>query len=823
MKRTLAVLVIIIAICAFFFRAYLFGGKLLFPTNLLVAFYNPWNTQHYPGWNNIPFKGLGTDNLLIFYPMKTLLRHALTQHTLPLWTPYNFSGGPLFGDGESAPMYPLTYLYLFPSLPDAFSIMVILVPMLTMLFTYGMLRHFKLSRVGALFGAITFAFCGFMSVWMEENPAVSQSAIWLPLLVWILDLLITQPRRRWFAIFSLLTAVMIASGFLQIVMYELVFLTAFAIFRIMTIPAAGKWRQFYHVALSGIIGCMLVAPYLTTTWEAYRLSPRDFVNVPEIRSIFLVQWSHLLSLFNPDWLGNPGTYNYLGVGTYYDKALFIGVIPLVFVLFGLWTKKSRLENFFWWVTGVTLFLGISSPPAQWLFGLPISILSSMLPSRIFYLSSFALSVIAAIVFDRMQRKEWYETVGGKLRQVIGIYLIIIILLEVFLLAFLTELGIPTFTAGAIAHTIRSAIVSTVQMIPALQSILLRNISISLSLTAFTLFTLYAAYRIKMLRSTVPFFLIFLTIVSAWYFTNKSLYTGERQFVYPANPMIEELRRVAGLDRIGFADSASRIKPAINAVYGLYSIEGLNPVFSYRYGQLIKSAVSGGRLDRDIPRISVELDTKQAFADASAAGRIQQLLSLLDIKYITEYKESAKQKNYDWYTKTYPTHTKIWENDTFRIWKNPDTLPRAFVATTVTVSDNPQHTLDLLYDPNTNVYTDAIVDGPISLPPRTSEISTYNGAVIDSYRMNDVTVTSHATTSGLLVLTDTYAPGWHATVDGKWAPVYRTDFTFRGVPVPSGTHTVFLYYQPESFILGVWILTGGVILFIGCGIFLHPRI
>ena len=105
-----------------------------------------------------------------------------------------------------------------------------------------------------------------------------------------------------------------------------------------------KWKRFWLVVLAGVIGIFLVMPYLAPTWEAYRLSPRDFVKVTEIRSIFLVQWSHILSLFNPDWLGNPGTYNYLGTGSYYDKALFIGVIPLVFVIIGTFLKKTTVQK-----------------------------------------------------------------------------------------------------------------------------------------------------------------------------------------------------------------------------------------------------------------------------------------------------------------------------------------------------------------------------------------------------------------------------------------------------------------------------------------------
>ncbi len=784
MKRNFFIFAIILAIVVFFFRSYLFGGKLLFPTNLLAAYYSPWNTESYPGWEHgIPFKGLGHDNLLIFYPMKTLLRKAMSEHALPLWTPYNFAGGPVFGDGQSAPMYPFTYLYLFPSLPDAFSLMVILVPTLTMLFTYGMLRHFKLSPLASLFGAVAFAFSGFMSVWMEENPAVSQSAIWLPLLVWMLDLLITQPKRRWFAAFAVSVAIMMSSGFLQICIYELLFIAAYAL-------VFGR-KRLGLIILAVLAGLLLVAPYLAVTWEAYKLSPRDVVAVPEIRSIFLVQWSHILSLFNPDWLGNPGTYNFFGIGSYYDKALFIGVIPLVFVVIGLFAKKTLWEKFFWWAAGITLFLGISSPFTQWLFGLPIPVLSSMLPSRIFYLTSFALAVIAARVFDRKPQLP---------QPAIGVYLAIVILLELFIVAVYTEVGLPTFPAGAIAHSLRTAIASGMHVSESYPTIAIRNIMVSIILTLFTMISLYAADKWKRVRVAIPILLFLATIASAWYFTGKSLYFGERQFIYPDIPLTRQLQKTAGLERIGFANHLSRIPSGTNIVYGLYSPEGLNPVFSLRYGQLMRSAINGGLLTNDIPRISVELDLEHANKDAGTARRIKKLMSLLHMKYIVEKKESG------WYKRVFPNHTVVWEGTYFRIWENPDTLPRAFVATAVIVEKDPQKIVDAIY--SIDLRKTAVVEEPMTVSPGT------NAVTVDTYRMNDITMSVHSSSDGLLVLTDNWAPGWRAKVDGNQTPVYRTDFTFRGVPVPAGDHKVFMYYWPDSLTYGLWAMGGGILLLAG---------
>ena len=65
-----------------------------------------------------------------------------------------------------------------------------------------------------------------------------------------------------------------------------------------------------------------------------------------------------------------------------------------------------------------------------------------------------------------------------------------------------------------------------------------------------------------------------------------------------------------------------------------------------------------------------------------------------------------------------------------------------------------------------------------------------------------------------MVTDNFAPGWRAEIDGTEAPVYRTNFTFRGVSVPAGEHTVTMYYLPQPFITGLLAMGVGIVLLIG---------
>ncbi len=64
--------------------------------------------------------------------------------------------------------------------------------------------------------------------------------------------------------------------------------------------------------------------------------------------------------------------------------------------------------------------------------------------------------------------------------------------------------------------------------------------------------------------------------------------------------------------------------------------------------------------------------------------------------------------------------------------------------------------------------------------------------------------------GMVVLADTYYPGWKLSIDGKPAPIYKVNRVMRGAAVEAGRHTLVFRYDPGSFRLGWRITMGGLV-------------
>jgi len=74
--------------------------------------------------------------------------------------------------------------------------------------------------------------------------------------------------------------------------------------------------------------------------------------------------------------------------------------------------------------------------------------------------------------------------------------------------------------------------------------------------------------------------------------------------------------------------------------------------------------------------------------------------------------------------------------------------------------------------------------------------------------------TRAPAAAFVVVTDSYFPGWTATLDGRPVSIHRVDQMLRGVAVPAGTHQLRMVFVPEGWraavpvtraALGAWLV------------------
>ena len=75
------------------------------------------------------------------------------------------------------------------------------------------------------------------------------------------------------------------------------------------------------------------------------------------------------------------------------------------------------------------------------------------------------------------------------------------------------------------------------------------------------------------------------------------------------------------------------------------------------------------------------------------------------------------------------------------------------------------------------------------------------ATIASYRAGRVRVAVQRMSPGLLILSQTWAPGWRVTDNGRVANVLRVDYALTGVYLTPGDHQIEFVYDPPEWELG----------------------
>jgi uncharacterized membrane protein YfhO len=116
-----------------------------------------------------------------------------------------------------------------------------------------------------------------------------------------------------------------------------------------------------------------------------------------------------------------------------------------------------------------------------------------------------------------------------------------------------------------------------------------------------------------------------------------------------------------------------------------------------------------------------------------------------------------------------------------------------------------------FDPRQTVLLEENPLHPTPLPRR-GEGKIGGRVQIISESNNRLRVHAETPENGLLVVSDTFFPGWKAFVDGREERILQANYQFRAVALPSGSHQVEFVYDPLSFKLGA---LGTVLGIAGC--------
>jgi hypothetical protein len=146
----------------------------------------------------------------------------------------------------------------------------------------------------------------------------------------------------------------------------------------------------------------------------------------------------------------------------------------------------------------------------------------------------------------------------------------------------------------------------------------------------------------------------------------------------------------------------------------------------------------------------------------------------------------------------------------RLYENAHALPRAYLVHRAQVANSEKEALSRITKPSFEMKSTVVIEptGNYTTIENDDTNEQIEYARITKSTANDVTVAVQSNSSGVLVLNDTFYPGWSATIDGIETPIHRANYLFRGVQITKGNHEIKFHYFPLSFSIGLLLLALG---------------
>jgi hypothetical protein len=797
-----------------------------------------------------------------FIPPRFFWVESIKQGSFPLWNPYQFSGHPFFANPQHALLYPLNSLFFLLPFDVAFNAIIILHFFLGGLFTYLFLRDLKVDSTGSLISGLIFMLSGYL-LSVHSLLTILLSSIWTPLIMLFFRRAINGGGIKNEMLTAIVVTISFLGGGIEIVYGNFLVLFIMAIFSPSSylprlhgvIPAeAGIQKntgfrvlpgmtRYVRLRLPWIKGMrsLVVVSILFLCLSAIQLFPFIELFHNSIRGSGMsyqeaTTWSFaprdILLFFLPDAYGYWLDMKKYWISQCWFKTLYTGGLPFILSLIFFLVPSSRLSSpaaedgakgfgkerklfLVLMLFSIFLSLGRYNPLYPFVFKYGPFFNGIRYPAKFLYIFVLVLSITAGLGFQRLSE---YSKDNEKKR-----------LKHLFIIFSLVSGSLLLFSAlghQQVEHFLKLKGIDSPDF--NILAVNLHHAQRFLFYLALFFLLLRVGYEVRWKGWVKVLVLVFLMTDL---FGNMGFYGKEKTEDYlrktKASEMISSDRdflRLFSTAKTISQDTTIIIEdptslnilkekslPSMNLLFKLHDVWGI-----------------------DVIRVKRVDDLYKAFTNTPSISATH-LIDLYGVKYITSVTPLEENNKFELiYARLENLQGRredLLKENTIKLYKNRSPLPRAWLVRDYEVMDSiailskmmsrdfrPGREVLLEEDPKwadppTPPFTKGGLGGlnvgePFSgLPQKVQIVSESN---------NRLALQAEVSEDTLLVLSDTYYPGWKAFVDGKETEIYRADYTFRAIPLNAGTHRVEFVYDPISFKLGAGVTILGILACIGMG-------
>jgi len=722
-----------------------FSGRIPFPAELVLQF-PAWSGATPPtGWS---YADIG-DLVTFFYPSRVFAAQAVKQGTLPLWNPLSLSGEPFLANAQSSLFYPPNVLYYLLPVAGAWSALLLLRTFLAALFMAVFVRSIGGSKAGSVFSGITFASCGFMTAW--QGQPMGDAAMWLPVVCFAIHKLYETRSARLVTVTALAFAMPVLAGHPEMAAH--VTLTGIGLALMLSLAPAkpNTWhpdsRFVASFALAGVLSLGIASIQMIPTIEWLQQMGTAFRWVwPPLSPHQIFAW------VSRDILRSP---NSAGINIP-ESATYMGMVSILAVPLAVFHRSKFYIAFFAVIAACALAVAYGVEPMHELVS-QVPVLWGVKNSRLVFVANFAFAGLGGLGISALDAQiSW----TGRKR-----VLAFTLVGTVFALMFALVYRLQKTTAFKVGFLHRPSFSRTLLILGAV----------------FLLWKLLGGLRGRMFQIAVCALAMFDLGTFAFGYTGFA----QPSDIYPRSLVFDSL---ANQDKSQFRiiDLAGPFPLNTHVPYGLPAADG----YEVRLTQYQQLFVRGVIADAD--GISFALDRVLQMQDRR--------LDMLNVKYLVIMASDASRMSAS------DRFLPVFNNGAVAIFENKSVLPRAWIvpASGIEVLPGLDSQLNWLTQPAFDPTSEVLLSRtPAVIAAEERGLRTATVDIVKS-GINEIALSTQTSHPAMLIVSQTYYPGWKATIDGTETEIMAADMALTGVPIPPGSHLVRLVFQPASFRIGLWL-------------------